>query len=207
MYKRQIESRNLGTNVNTILTLYDGTSTLPAESLESPLGFRLQWICPTNGQYYVRVHERDGHTGQGTEYELGISTVPLAIGGAVYLQGRTEFNDTLIATLSSGDTTTTRISGTFSLTATLPCTITAVHPGYLSTQWRITETTGVELNLEPVTLWGGDVNADGQIDILDLAFVGARFGSNDEQADINADGVVDIRDLVLPAGNFGRTIN
>ena len=93
------------------------------------------------------------------------------------------------------------------MTATLPCTITATHPGYLSAQWHITETTDAKLNLEPATLWGGDVNADDKIDILDIAFVGARFGSNNDRADINGDGMVDIRDLVLPAGNFGRTIN
>jgi hypothetical protein len=55
-----------------------------------------------------------------------------------------------------------------------------------------------------VVLLGGDVNGDGRIDILDIAFVGARFGGHDPGADINDDGMVDILDLVLTAGNFGQ---
>ena len=131
--------------------------------------------------------------------------MPLEIGGAIYLQGRTEFSNTTIAVQPSGDIISTEIGGTFNLTATLPCTLTVTRPGYLAKEWVITETATVYLELEPVTLWGGDINADGQIDILDLAFIGANFGSSNDQADITGDGIVDIRDLVLPAGNFGRT--
>ena len=49
-----------------------------------------------------------------------------------------------------------------------------------------------------------DVNGDGEVNILDLVAVAAKFGEKDAgNADVNADGVVDIRDLVLVAGAFG----
>ena len=49
-----------------------------------------------------------------------------------------------------------------------------------------------------------DVNGDGEVNILDLVAVAAKFGEKDAgNADVNADGTVDIRDLVLVAGAFG----
>ena len=49
-----------------------------------------------------------------------------------------------------------------------------------------------------------DVNSDGAVDILDLAWVAARFGSNDPTADINGDGVVNMLDLSTVAQNYGQ---
>ena len=43
----------------------------------------------------------------------------------------------------------------------------------------------------------GDVNSDGVVNILDLAFVASRFGEN--SPDLNGDGIVNILDLVLVA--------
>jgi len=57
----------------------------------------------------------------------------------------------------------------------------------------------------------GDVNGDCKVDIVDLAIVGAAFGSTPSSpnwnpaADVNHDGKVDIVDLVLVASNFGLT--
>ena len=49
-----------------------------------------------------------------------------------------------------------------------------------------------------------DVNRDGEVNILDLVAVAAKFGQkNAGNADVNGDGAVDIRDLVLVAGAFG----
>ena len=49
-----------------------------------------------------------------------------------------------------------------------------------------------------------DVNSDGEVNILDLVAVAAKFGQKDAgNADVNGDGEVDIRDLVLVAGAFG----
>jgi YVTN family beta-propeller protein len=50
----------------------------------------------------------------------------------------------------------------------------------------------------------GDMNGDKAINILDLAFVAARYGSDDPTADLNGDGRVDILDLVIIANNFGQ---
>ena len=198
-----ITARNLAPEGETMLTLYstDGTTPLFEEAPQA-----LRWTCPASGPYFIRVHERHGRTGEHTGYTLRLSTLPLTVSGTVHLQGRTTFAGTQVTVQPLDRTVTTAISGTFSLTATVPCTVTAVHASYLATRWVITETTSSELSLGTVTLWGGDINADGRIDILDIAFVGARFGSDDPQADINADGVVDIQDLVLPAANFGRSV-
>jgi hypothetical protein len=59
--------------------------------------------------------------------------------------------------------------------------------------------------LPAATLLGGDVNADDKIDILDVAYIGARFGGQDALADLNQDGTVNILDLVLAATNYGAT--
>ena len=51
-----------------------------------------------------------------------------------------------------------------------------------------------------------DVNGDGSVDILDLSFVAARFGQEDQtEADINGDGVVDIKDLITVASGMDTT--
>ena len=48
-----------------------------------------------------------------------------------------------------------------------------------------------------------DVNGDGSVDILDLSFVAARFGQEDQTvADVNDDSVVDIKDLVVVASGI-----
>lgn len=52
------------------------------------------------------------------------------------------------------------------------------------------------------TLSRGDVTGDGQVDILDLAFIAARFYTAVSQADINQDGRVDMLDLAVAAQNY-----
>ena len=57
----------------------------------------------------------------------------------------------------------------------------------------------------------GDVNADGIVDIFDIATFALAFGSTPSEpnwnpvADINSDGIVDIFDLVVVALHFGET--
>ena len=48
-----------------------------------------------------------------------------------------------------------------------------------------------------------DVNRDGRVNILDLSYVAARFGQQDQpEADVNGDGVVDIKDLIVVASGM-----
>ncbi|MBE7556123.1 MAG: SBBP repeat-containing protein [Anaerolineales bacterium] len=64
-----------------------------------------------------------------------------------------------------------------------------------------------QINLElfpAVDQTSRDVTGDGQVNILDLTFIAAHYGSNDPAADINADGRVNILDLVLVAGGYGQ---
>jgi len=57
----------------------------------------------------------------------------------------------------------------------------------------------------------GDTNADGEVDIIDLAFVGYCFGSNPgdprwkDAADENEDGTIDVFDLISVLLNYGNT--
>jgi len=57
----------------------------------------------------------------------------------------------------------------------------------------------------------GDVNGDCKVDIVDLAKVGAAFGSTPSSpnwnpaADLDHNGKVDIVDLVIVASRFGST--
>jgi hypothetical protein len=74
----------------------------------------------------------------------------------------------------------------------------ATAPGFLYGQ-----NTAPQGNLGTLYLRAGDINADGVIDILDLAQIAGEFRSEDRSlSDLNADGVVDILDLALVAGNF-----
>jgi hypothetical protein len=58
-------------------------------------------------------------------------------------------------------------------------------------------------------LLGGDVapqpEPDDVIDIGDISYMGANFGSAEATADVNGDGVVNILDLTMAAANFGRS--
>ena len=57
----------------------------------------------------------------------------------------------------------------------------------------------------------GDTNADGTVDIIDLAFVGSSFGSSPgdsrwkDAADENEDGIIDVFDLISVLLNYGNT--
>jgi hypothetical protein len=208
------ETRDLGPGVDTVLTLYDTDAATPLliddDGGEQAGASRLRWTSPTGGQYYIRVHDRQGRTGEHTGYKLGASAATQTVRGEVRLQGREAFGDTRVTMHPVGATApvytaTTSISGTFALAATLPCTVTASHPGYLSTQWALADVADPEILLDPVVLLAGDINGDRSIDILDIAYMAARFEGTDPLADLNGDGVVNIFDLVLAAVNYGST--
>ncbi len=206
----EIETSELGVNCDTAIRLYgaDG-ATLLAQDDDGGEGraSRLVWTSPVATTLYLEVIEYYRRTGPDTGYTLHIDLIDTSVVvlGQVGIQGRSSAGGVQIWAQPGDRTVKSDASGAFSLSVTLPCTISASLDGFLTAYWTLTEATTQTLHLEPATLWGGDLNGDGRIDILDIAFVGARFGSADPLADLTADGVVDIRDLVLPAGNFGRT--
>jgi|GEM_PF-3301222 len=65
---------------------------------------------------------------------------------------------------------------------------------------------GVEIwkNNEDAPQLSSDVNGDGLINILDLTFLAAHYGSSDPAADLNEDGLVDLLDLVIAANNYAQ---
>ena len=55
----------------------------------------------------------------------------------------------------------------------------------------------------------GDVNRDGQVNILDMVLVARHFGKTvppDSDVDLNGDGVVNIQDLIIVAQHLGESI-
>lgn len=61
------------------------------------------------------------------------------------------------------------------------------------------------------TSLAGDLNENGEVDVFDLAIIGAAFGSREGQpryniiADITRDGIVDLRDLAIVSFYYGET--
>ena len=68
---------------------------------------------------------------------------------------------------------------------------------------------GYTQDVEFDALSASDVNADGEVNILDLTFIASRFGempTEDQHPnpDVNGDGNVNILDLTLVASHFGK---
>ncbi|MEO0531821.1 MAG: endonuclease, partial [Planctomycetota bacterium] len=78
---------------------------------------------------------------------------------------------------------------------------------------------GEQMQTLTVTLLGevvettlqGDINGDGNVDLLDLDILGANFGENGGapflDGDLNGDGNIDLLDLDILGANFGQSIN
>ena len=139
------------------------------------------------------------------------------ISGIVLLQGRDDHSGTTIfltegTCLSAGQATdeptpgapsvVTDAQGHFEISP-LPGSdaqcLRATRHSYLTGQ-----TNSPRSDLGSITLPGGDVIEDDEINIFDLVLVCARYGSDDPTADVNTDGAVDIFDLAIIAGNFDQ---
>ena len=130
------------------------------------------------------------------------------VSGVVLLQGRSNHAGANISTTTGGSfQTVTASNGAFALTGLTPNTVSytikASLPGYLDAIRAAATYNSGNNNLPTITLVGGDTTHDQQINILDLALIGGRFGSSDFQADLNADGKVNILDLTMAGANFG----
>jgi hypothetical protein len=122
------------------------------------------------------------------------------------LQGRADHSG-IVVTNEMGQQTVTASDGTFAIAGTGP--FRYEHPGFLSVESGLPTT--IKANSfgqsipDPITLLAGDTSGDGQINILDLAYIAQQYNQTDALADLNGDGLVDILDIVLAGGNFGQT--
>ena len=56
----------------------------------------------------------------------------------------------------------------------------------------------------------GDINRDGQVNVLDMILVSRHFGEDasvNPQADVNRDGIINIQDLIIVAQHLGESTN
>lgn len=146
----------------------------------------------------------------------GTVTIPACIAtgcieGYVSPQGRYDFSG--IRAVAGAYEATTDASGYFKLEGVEAGTydVTAELYGYLDAMASSVEVAAGEecAILGTTTLWGGDVapqpEPDNLIDILDVSYIGANFGTATATADVNGDGTVNILDLTVAAANFNMT--
>ena len=102
----------------------------------------------------------------------------------------------------------TDINYWFTGVETLTYTFTTSQPRYLNVTTASGKTFLVnrDLTLNPLRLYGGDVNQDNAITVSDASAVGTAWGSTaNPDANINYDGIVNIQDLALVGSNYDAT--
>ena len=137
--------------------------------------------------------------------------------GTTFFQRGTIDNTTgKITKLSSARLSEDGVSGTGTL---LSVTFTAKTAGQTQLKlenFQLAAITGVSIPAGPheviITVEGrlatGDVNRDGQVNILDMVLVARHFGKTvpaDSEIDMNGDGVVNIQDLIIVAQHLGES--
>lgn len=136
---------------------------------------------------------------------------PATVLGQVTLQGRAADNNdgASVVVEGTGRSTTTDGLGNFLIADLAPGTydFTADAVGYLPAYCTGKTVLAPQTTLAPVELVAGDVNGDGEIDIVDAVAVGAAFGNPgvNPAADLNDDGQVNVLDLILVSVNFGKS--
>jgi hypothetical protein len=172
-----------------------------------------------------RIADRAGNTAESPAYQMPspaatptatVQPTPTpttephtgAIQGRLRLQGRTQHEGAFVSVVGRFSTTTAA-DGSYSLPGLPPGSyaVEVEMPGYLEAMREgISVAAGAVVDLPDLTLRGGDVNGDCNVNLLDLVTVAANLGSppRDSRADINGDGAADLRDLVLVSINLGR---
>jgi hypothetical protein len=154
-------------------------------------------------------------------YEIGLDEFSLSpdnglcfggeckISGKVELQGRYDHSGASVEFCSEdGDCYPIHPDPDGSFELTVDCNElyggTASMSLYLGAEAKEWKEVDGEVCIQDIRLLGGDVNGDNAIDILDVAYIGYRFGGTDSSADVTGDGEVNILDLTVTAANFGR---
>ncbi len=104
------------------------------------------------------------------------------------------------------DSVDMRNGGNFSFTvAPGTYTIEASAAGYLrAVNASITVVAGDTVSMANLTLLAGDINADDDIDVLDVATIGANYNlTTPAAADLNGSGRINLLDLQMLAPNYG----
>jgi hypothetical protein len=174
----------------------------------SPLGFNAVLLSDTNG---VEIPSAT----QGGTIEVIIPPVG-TIDGYVDLQGRSDDSGAEVCawdgavqvacdlTDASGYYMVEVPEGTYDVTVEIARYLDSEKAG-------VSVTAGSTTTLSTLLLPGGDANDDDIINILDLSFMGARYGCSiadpcyDPKADINNDTLINIQDIVLAGGNYLET--
>lgn len=143
-----------------------------------------------------------------TRSQPGSATVPAIVAGSVYLQSNSVHAG---ITVSVGVASTqTREDGSFILANAPPGaqTARAAKAGFLAAQRENVPVLPGDLTTLPaVTLLGGDMDGDDDVDLLDLVPVAAAYGqcpAPEAQLDLTQDGCLNLLDLVMLGGNYGR---
>jgi hypothetical protein len=103
------------------------------------------------------------------------------------------------------DTLDLGAGGTFSFNvAPGTYTVTATAPGYLKAEGSVTVVAGDTISMENLTLLAGDIDANDDINFLDVASIGANYNlTTPSAADLNGSGRINLLDLQLLAPNYG----
>jgi hypothetical protein len=136
--------------------------------------------------------------------------------GMVDVQGRSDESGAEVCAWQGGaefECTSTNATGyySFSLPANTYDVIVEMARYLDAEKTDVSVVAGGTTTLCQVKVLGGDANDDDVINILDLSFIGYRFGAcvgdslYDERADINNDGCINILDLVGAGANFNKT--